>query len=150
MLHEDIKQGIKEAMMAKDALKLKAFRAMSASFTNELVAKNKKPNEILSDEEAIVVITKMAKQRKDSIGQFRKGGREDLVKEEEAELAILETYLPKLMDKGEVEEIAKAKMTELGITDSGKKGMLMSSLMKDLKGKADGMVVKEVVDGLLG
>ena len=148
MLHEQIKNGIKEAMMAKDALKLKAFRAMSSAFTNELVAKNKKPSEMLTDEEAVAVITKLAKQRKDSIDQFRKGNREDLVKEEEAELAILETYLPKLMDKSEVEKIAQAKKEELGITDATKKGMLMSALMKDLKGKADGSTVKEVVDSL--
>ncbi|MFA6177429.1 MAG: GatB/YqeY domain-containing protein [Candidatus Paceibacterota bacterium] len=148
MLHEQIKNGIKEAMMAKDALRLKAFRAMSSAFTNELVAKNKKPQDMLADEEAITVITRLAKQRKDSIEQFTKGNREDLVKEEQEELAIFETYLPKLMDKSEVEKIAQAKKDELGITDATKKGMLMSALMKDLKGKADGMTVKEVVDSL--
>jgi uncharacterized protein YqeY len=148
MLHEQIKNGIKEAMKAKDALQLKAFRAMSAAFTNELVAKNRKPQDFLKDDEAIAVITKLAKQRKDSIDQFKKGGREDLVKEEEAELAILETYLPKMMDKSEVEKIIKAKKAELGIEDATKKGMLMSAVMKDLKGKADGTLVKEVVDSL--
>ncbi len=91
--------------------------------------------------EAIAVITRLSKQRKDSIEQFKKGGREDLVAKEQAELSILETYLPKLMDAGEVKKIAEAKKTELGITDPAKKGMLMSALMKDLKGKADGSVV---------
>lgn len=148
MLHEQIKNGIKEAMMAKDALRLKVFRGMSAAFTNELVAKGKKPNEMLADEEALAVITRLAKQRKDSIEQFKKGNREDLVKEEESELAILETFLPKLMEKTEVEKIAKQKKDELNIIDATKKGMLMSALMKELKGKADGMVVKEVVDSL--
>lgn len=148
MLHEQIKNGIKDAMMAKDALRLKALRSMSAAFTNELVAKNKKPQEMLSDEEVLVVITRLAKQRKDSIDQFRKGGREDLVKEEEDELNIFETYLPKMMEREEVEKIAQAKKEELGITDATKKGMLMSALMKDLKGKADGGVVKDVVDSL--
>ena len=148
MLHEQIKNGIKEAMMARDALHLKAFRAMSAAFTNELVAKNRKPQEMLTDEEAISVITRLAKQRKDSIEQFRKGNREDLVKEEEVELVILETYLPKMMNKNEVEKIAKAKKEMLSITDVAKKGMLMSTLMKDLKGKADGAIVREVVDSL--
>lgn len=148
MLHEQIKNGIKEAMMAKDALRLKTFRAMSAAFTNELVAKNKKPNEMLADDEALIVITRLSKQRKDSIEQFKKGNREDLVKEEEAELSIFETYLPKLMDRTEVEKIARAKKEELGIADTTKKGILMSALMKDLKGKADGAVVKEVVDSL--
>jgi len=148
MLHEQIKNGIKEAMMAKDTLRLKAFRAMSAAFTNELVAKSRKPQEMLKDEEAIAVIARLAKQRNDSINQFRKGGREDLVKEEEAELAILETYLPKMMDKSEVEKIVQAKKGELGITDATKRGVLMSAVMKDLKGKVDGNLVKEVVDSL--
>ncbi len=148
MLHEQIKNKIKEAMMAKDAVLLKTLRGMVAAFMNEVMAKGKKPNEMLTDEEVIVVITRLAKQRKDSIEQFKKGNREDLVKEEEAELAILETYLPKLMDKAEVEKLAIIKKEELGITDPTKKGMLMSALMKDLKGKADGSVVKEVVDAL--
>ncbi len=148
MLHEQIKNGIKEAMMAKDEVKLKVFRGMSAAFTNELVAKGKKPQDVLADDEALVVISRLAKQRKDSIEQFRKGNREDLVKEEEAELAILETFLPKLMEKSEVEKIAKNKKEELGISDATQKGKLMSALMKDLKGKADGNVVKEAVDSL--
>ena len=148
MLHEQIKNNIKEAMMAKDGVRLETFRGMLAAFTNELVSKNRKPTEMLTDEEAIAVIARLSKQRKDSIEQFRKGNREDLVKKEQAELAILETFLPKLMEKAEVEKIARAKKDELGITDPTKKGMLMSALMKDLKGKADGMVVKEVVDSL--
>ena len=98
MLHEQIKNKIKEAMMAKDQVALDTYRGMLSAFTNELVAKNRKPNEILGDEDAIVVITRLAKQRKDSIEQFKKGNREDLVKEESAQLAILETYLPKLME----------------------------------------------------
>ena len=121
---------------------------MVSAFTNELVAKNRKPSEMLADEEALVVIARLAKQRKDSIEQFKKGNREDLVQEEEAELAILETYLPKLMDRNEIEKIAKNKKEELAITDVAKKGMLMSVLMKELKGKADGSAVKEVVDSL--
>ena len=133
-------------MMAKDIVRLETYRGMLASFTNELVSKNRKPNEILTDEEAIIVIARLSKQRKDSIEQFRKGNREDLVRKEQAELAILETYLPKLMDKSEVEKIARVKKDELGITDIAKKGILMSALMKDLKGKADGAVVKEAVD----
>lgn len=148
MLQEQIKNSIKEAMMAKDSVRLETLRGMSAAFTNELVAKGRKPQDMLTDEEALAVITRLSKQRKDSIEQFKKGNRDDLVKEESAQLAILETYLPKLMDKSEVAKIASAKKAELGITDPTKKGLLMSALMKDLKGKADGMVVKEAVDAL--
>ncbi|MDQ3244791.1 MAG: GatB/YqeY domain-containing protein [bacterium] len=148
MLHEQIKNNIKESMMARDIVRLETMRALSTAFMNELVAKGKKPQDMLTDEEALMVITKIAKQRKDSIEQFKTGGREDLVAEEQAQLSILEAYLPKMMNKAEVESIAKAKKDELGITDATKKGMLMSALMKDLKGRADGMVVKEVVDSL--
>ncbi|HCY17865.1 MAG: hypothetical protein UR72_C0002G0057 [Parcubacteria group bacterium GW2011_GWC1_35_21] len=148
MLHEQIKNNIKEAMLAKNTVLLETLRSMVASFTNELVAKNRKPNEILSDPDALTVINRLAKQRKDSIEQYKKGNRQDLVDEEEAQLAILETYLPKLMEKSEIEKIAKNKKEELGITDSTKKGMLMQALMKELKGKADGGIVKEAVDSL--
>ncbi len=148
MLHEEIKGKIKEAMLAKDAVGLEVYRGMSAAFTNDLVAKGRKPQEMLSDEEALIVIARLAKQRKDSIEQYAKGGREDLVAEESAQLAVIETFLPKLMDASEVAVVARAKQAELGITDPTKKGMLMAALMKDLKGKADGTVVKEVVETL--
>lgn len=135
-------------MLARDLVLLETLRSMLAGFTNELVAKSRKPNEVLADTEAIAVITRLARQRKDSIEQYKKGNRQDLVKEEEAQLAILETYLPRLMERNEIEKIARSKKEELGITDGTKKGMLMQTLMKDLKGKADGAVVKEVVDSL--
>ncbi len=146
MLHEQIKNNIKEAMMAKDTVRLETMRGISAAFMNELVSKGRKPNEMLSDEEAIAVITRLAKQRKDSIEQFKKGGREDLVKEESAQLAILETYLPKLMEKEEIEKFVRERKEVLNITDATKKGALMSDVMKELKGKADGVLVKQVVD----
>jgi len=148
MLHEQIKNNIKEAMLAKDSIRLEVMRGLVTAFMNELVATGKTPQDMLTDEQAITVITRLAKQRKDSIEQFKKGNREDLVKVEEGQLAILETYLPKLMEKSEVEKIAKSKKEELGINDITKKGMLMSALMKDLKGKADGTLVKEIVDSL--
>ena len=148
MLHEQIKNSIKEAMLQKNIVLLETLRSMVAGFTNELVAKSRKPNEMLSDADALLVINRLARQRKDSIEQYKKGNRQDLVKEEEAQLAILETYLPKLMERGEIEKIAKNKKEELGISDATKKGMLMQALMKDLKGKADGGMVKEIVDSL--
>jgi uncharacterized protein len=77
------------------------------------------------------------------------GGRPELAEDEKAELAILETYLPAMMSKEDVMTIAKAKMEEIGPIDKSKAGMFMGTLMKDLKGKADGDVVKEVVDSLL-
>jgi len=135
-------------MLSQDLVRLETMRAMIAGFTNELVAKGKKPSELLTDEEALAVIARLAKQRKDSIEQFKKGNREDLVRIEEEQLEVLQAYLPTLMEKSEIEKIARTKKEELGVSDAAKKGMLMSALMKDLKGRADGTLVKEVVDSL--
>jgi uncharacterized protein YqeY len=148
MLQQKIREDMKAAMVAKDQVKLDVLRGILSGFTNELVAKKRKPNEELSDEEALAVVSRIAKQRKESIDQFSKAGRADLVKEEENQYKVIEGYLPKMMERSEAEKIIKAKQKELGITDPSKKGMLMSGAMKDLKGKADGMMVKEIVDSL--
>ena len=103
---------------------------------------------MLPDEQAITVITRLAKQRKDSIEQFTKGGRLDLADEEKEQLEILSLFLPKLMDRAEVEEFVKNRMVVFEAIDATKKGMFMATLMKELKGKADGSMVKEVVDQL--
>jgi hypothetical protein len=146
MLHEQIKENIKESMKAGDKVRLEVMRGLITAFTNELVATGKTPQDMLSDEQALTVITRLAKQRKDSIEQFTKGGRMDLVDEETKQLAILSQFLPKLMEHSEVEEFVKNKISEMGAIDLTKKGMFMATLMKDLKGKADGSMVKEVVD----
>ena len=147
-LHQQIKEQIKEAMKAKDTVKLGVVRGLVAGFTNELVSLKRMPDGELSDEEILNVIRRAVKQRKDSIEQFTKGGRLDLVDSEKAELAILETYLPAQMSKDEVMAIAKTKITEIGSVDKSKAGQFMGMLMKELKGKADGDTVKSVVDQL--
>lgn len=148
-IQTDIKDQMKEAMKAKDTVKLGVVRGLSSAFTNELVKLGKMPQDELSDEDALNVIRRAVKQRKDSIEQFVSGGRPELAEDEKAELAILETYLPTMMSKEDVITIAKAKMAEMGAIDKSKAGMFMGTLMKDLKGKADGDVVKAVVDDLL-
>ncbi len=148
-IQTDIKEQMKEAMKAKDTVKLGVVRGLSSAFTNELVKLGKMPQDELSDEDALAVIRRAVKQRKDSIEQFVAGGRPELADDEKAELAILETYLPAMMSKEDVITIAKAKMAEMGAVDKSKAGMFMGALMKDLKGKADGDVVKAVVDELL-
>ncbi len=147
-LHEQIKNNIKIYMKAGDKVRLEVMRGLVTAFTNELVSTSRTPQDLLTDEEVIKVITRASKQRKDSIEQFTKGGRTDLVDVEKDQLKILEEFLPKLMEKEEVEEFVKTKISELETLDLTKKGMFMSSLMKDLKGKADGAMVKEVVDRL--
>lgn len=148
MLHEQIKNNIKEAMKARDTVRLEVMRGLVTAFTNELVATGHTPQDMLSDEDVIKVITRASKQRKDSIEQFTKGNRMDLVDIEQDQLKIIEEFLPKLMEASEIEEIVKNKIAELEVKDSTKKGMFMASVMKDLKGKADGSMVKEVVDRL--
>lgn len=147
-LQADIKSKIKDAMMAKDAVRLNVLRGMTSAFTNELVAKGLKPQDELSDEDALAVIMRLGKQRKDSIEQYTAGGRADLVAEETAQLAVLEEFMPQMMALDAIMEIATAKKEALGITDPTKKGMLMAELMKELKGKADGTDVKKAVDAL--
>ncbi|MFA5997067.1 MAG: GatB/YqeY domain-containing protein [Candidatus Paceibacterota bacterium] len=147
-LHEQIKGEIKEAMKAKDAVRLSVVRGMVAAFTNELVATSKAPDAILDDEGVLKVIKRLSNQRKDSIEQFMAGGRPELADSEKAELAILEKYLPKLMSKEEIGFIARAKKAELGVTDKAKAGQLTGAIMKELAGKADGKDVKEVVEEL--
>jgi len=147
-LPQQIREDMKKAMLAKDTLKLNALRGLLAAFTNELVAKKRKPTEELSDEDAVEVIRRGVKQRKDSIEQFRKGGREDLAQSEEAEMKILETYLPAQMSTDEIRKVAEAKKSELNVADKSKMGQLIGAVAKELKGKADGSMIKEVVESL--
>jgi len=147
-LHEQIKNNIKDAMKAGDKVRLEVMRGLVTAFTNELVATSRTPQDFLTDEEVITVMTRLSKQRKDSIEQFTKGGRMDLVEEETNQLNIINEFLPKLMERGEIEEFIKSKIAELETIDPTKKGMFMASLMKELKGKADGALVKAIVDEL--
>ncbi len=147
-LQETIKAELKPAMMAKDSVKLTVIRGLISAFTNELVSLGRTPQSELADEEVLAVIRRAVKQRKDSIEQFEKGGRADLADSEKAELAILDKYLPAMMSQDDIRAFAEAKKAELGVTDKSKVGMLMSALMKDLKGKADGGDVKAVVESL--
>ena len=149
MTQMELKEQMKEAMKAHDEVRLLVVRGLMSACTNELVSKGHKPTDELSPEDVMTVIARAVKQRKDSIDQFRKGNREDLAVKEEAELLILEAFMPPQMSENEVEAAVKAKMAEMGVTDKSKQGMFMGAVMKDLKGKADGNVVKAVIERLL-
>ena len=144
-LHSDIKAQMIDAMKAKDSVKLLVIRGLLSSFTNEAVAKKRKPDEMLSDEEVLAVISRAVKQRKDSIEQFEKGGRPELAADEKAEMVILETYLPTQMTREEISAHVKQKF-ESEKPDKEKKNQFMGLVMKELKGRADCMIVKEAVD----
>ena len=148
-IHTDIKKELTQAMLARESVKVEVLRGFIAAFTNELVAKKRKPREELADEDALAVIRRQAKQRKESIEQFRKGGREDLAKSEETELGYIETYLPRMMSRGDIRAVVEKKKQELGIADKSGMGKLMGAVMQELKGKADGNDVREVVAEML-
>lgn len=147
-LQNDIKASLPVAMKAKDEVKLRTVRSLLTAFMNELVASNRTPQDTLSDEEALAVIKRAAKQRKDSITQYEAANRPELAAPEKEELEVLESYLPQLMSQDEIRPIAEAKKAELGVDDKAKMGILVGAIMKELGGKADGSDVKEVVESL--
>lgn len=153
MIHQKIQELIPEAMRAKDQVRLTTLRGIMAAFTNEAVALKRKPQDKLSDEEAVAVIKRLVKQRKDSVEQFEKGGRQDLADNEKAELKVLEEFLPAQMSEDQIEKIARLKIEELkkqnGSTNSPQVGILMGAIIKETKGEADGAIVKKIVDSLL-
>lgn len=145
-ISKDINTKIPEAMRAKDSARLGALRNLKAAFVTEAIAL-KKTGE-LTDEEATAVIRRLVKQRKDSAEQFRKGNREELAAAEEVELKILEAFLPAQMPESEIKKVAEGVTARLGVTDKSKMGQLIGAVMKELKGRADGMLVKKVVEQL--
>ena len=147
-LHEQIKSELKEALKAKDQVKLRTVRSMLTAFTNELVATSRTPQDMLKDDEVMAVIKRQAKQRKDSIEQYETAGRPELAVPEKEELVVLESYLPQLLSQEQIRPIAEAKKAELGIDDKSKMGMLVGAVMKELAGQADGSDVKSVVESL--
>lgn len=148
-IHESIKASIPDAMRARDQVKLRTLRSLVTAMTNEVVAKKRKPDEFLTDEEATAVLKRAANQRKDSIQQFEAAGRIELTGGEQEELTIIESLLPQMMNRDDIRAIAEAKAAELGISSKGDAGKFTGILMKELKGKADGGDVKAVVDALL-
>ncbi len=147
-LHQEIRDGLKIALKAKEEVRLRTIRGMLTAFTNEAVATGGTPQTQLTDEQVLSVIKRLAKQRKESIVQYEAANRPELAVPEKAELIELETYLPQMMSREEILPIAEAKKAELGIDDKSKTGQLMGAIIKELAGKADGGDVKAVVESL--
>lgn len=135
-------------MKAHDELRVSVLRGLISAMTNELVATGRKPTEKLKDEEILALIRRGVKQRKDSVEQFRKGGREDLAQKEEMEISILSAYLPAMMSRADIEKVVRTKKDALGVTDKAQMGKFMGAVMQELKGKADGGDVKAVIESL--
>ena len=145
-IQEQVKSDIKDAMRAKEADKLLALRGLSSAFTNEVISLERTPQDPITDQEAIVVVKREIKRRRDAAQQYVDGGRQDLADVENAELEVLEKYMPEMMSRDAIFEIAKRLITE-GNDNSGK---LMGMIIKECAGNADGVLVKEIVTELLG
>lgn len=147
-IHENIKKQIVDAMRAKDTVKLDTLRSLIALFSNELIAKGSSDS-FISDEGALTLIKRSVKQHRDSIEQFEKGNRKDLADKEKAELVILEVFLPQTMSRDEIRKVVDSKVASSGAIDKTKIGQFIGALMKELKGKADGVDVKAVVEEMI-
>jgi uncharacterized protein YqeY len=140
-LEDDLKQALKD----KDEVRKKTIRLALAAIQNAEIAKR----DDLEDGEVLSVLSKEAKIRRESLEQFAKGGREDLVGQQELELEILKQYLPAQLSKEEIEARAREVVAEVGATSLSQMGDVMRVLMPQLKGKADGQLVSTVVKGIL-
>jgi len=150
-LHQTIKDQIKEALRAKDTIRLDTLRSLTALFQSEMMAQNIS-GDFLADDKVLALIKRSVKQHKDSIEQFDKGGRNDLSSKERAELVILESFMPAMMSYDEIKMIARMRVAaakSAGNFDPKATGKIVGMLIKELAGKADGMLVKKAVDELV-
>ncbi|WKZ32686.1 MAG: GatB/YqeY domain-containing protein [Thermodesulfobacteriota bacterium] len=145
-LRDDINRDMVAAMKSGDKDRLSTLRMLlSAIKYKEVDAKHQ-----LNDEEVVSVLSTLIKQRQDSIDQFRKGGREDLVLKESKEVEVLKGYLPPQLSADEVRDIIKKAAQETGAAGPRDMGKLMKAVMPLVKGKADGKLVNDIVKEVLG
>ena len=144
-LREQLDADLLEAVRSKDGLRRSALRLIKASVQSEEKSRGKE----LGDDDVVQVLSREAKRRRESIEAFRDGNRPDLVEKEEAELALIAKYLPQQLSEDEVREIARAVIEEVGASGPGERGKVMGRLMPQVKGKADGKMVNQIVGELL-
>ena len=145
-LRQDIHKDIAVAMKAGDKERLSTVRMLMSAIKYKEVDAHRE----LTDEETIAVISTLVKQRQDSIEQFTKGNRMDLVEKETKELGVLRTYLPPQLSETEVRDIIKKAVAETGAQGQKDMGKLMKVVMPQVKGKADGKIVNDIVKEVLG
>jgi len=144
-LKKRINEDIKKAMKEKNELLLLVLRSINSAIHNKEIDKKQE----LKDEDIIEILMIEAKKRKDSIEQFTKGNRVDLVEKEKKELEIIKNYLPEQMDETKIKEEVEKAIKESGAVSLQDTGKIMSVLMPRLKGKAEGAVVSKIVSELL-
>jgi uncharacterized protein YqeY len=142
MIADQLAADFKQAMLAKDAIRLGTLRMLKSAIEYHKIEKKQ---EQLTDADITGIIKKQIKQRQDSIAGFTKGGRADLVAKEQAELAVLQAYLPAELSPAEVEPIVVATITELGATTKAEMGKVMKAVQAKLAGRADGRLVSQLV-----
>jgi uncharacterized protein len=141
-LLSDVSAAIADAMRKKESVRLGALRMLKAAFMNREVERGR----ALDDAEALQVVASLVKQRKDSIEQFLKGGRQDLVEKEAAEIVVLEAYLPPALDPAVIDHAVTEAITESGATSPKDLGKVMKAVMSKLAGQSvDGKAVNELV-----
>ena len=145
-LGERLTSDLRQALRGGDKLRRSVIRMVLAAIKNAEIARQA----TLEDSDILGVIAKEARQRQESIEAFRQGNRQDLVAQEEAELAILQQYLPQQMTRDEIIVEARRVIDEVGAQGPGDKGKVMPSLIAQLKGRADGREINAVVTELLG
>lgn len=133
-------------MKAKDSDRLRVLRSIKSKLMEKEISERKGgEGSAIPDEQAVEVLMKAAKQRRESIEQFEEGNREDLAEKEKTELEVIESYLPEMMDEKEIRAAVRKKIDELGASTMADMGKVMGVLMDELKGKAEGSTVSRVV-----
>lgn len=145
-LRDQIMNDIKDSMRAKDMAKLNALRMVQSAFKNREIELRPEP---MSEEEHIAVLKKLAKQRKESIEQYKAANRQDLVDAEAAELKLLEQYLPAQMSKEQVEKIVAEVIAAVGATTVKEMGAVMKEVQARTSGTADNKLVSEIIKAKL-
>lgn len=144
MLKDQLKNELKESMLAKDELRTSVIRFILSGITYYEIQKGGAGYEA-ADEDVMAVINKEVKQRHDSIEQFEKANRQDLADKEKKELEILQKYLPEQMSEDEARKIVEETIAGLGQVSMADMGKVMGAVMPKLKGKADGTLVSRLV-----
>ena len=146
-LFEQISEDIKSAMKARDKVRLETLRNIKKVFLEAKTAPG--ANDTLDDADALKIISKLAKQGKETATTYTQAGRQDLADAELAQVEVLESYLPKQLSQEEIEAEVKKIIAEVGATSMKEMGMVMGTASKQLAGKADGRVISEIVKKLL-
>jgi uncharacterized protein YqeY len=149
-LKDRISEDIKTAMKAKDKVRLETVRSIKKVILEKESSLRAQGEETLTESQELEVLSQLAKQRRDSIEQYRKAGRDDLAEQESQELAIIEEYLPKQLSDEEVAAIVDKVIASVGATSAKDMGKVMGPVMQQLKGRADGQKVQAMVKAKLG